>query len=76
MLTCQHIPSRSPLKKDNDVLEMGRSRCRVGVVSAPEMAPRKTPGERRKNVGKTPMKRQKNVDVEFASFIVDVVLFI
>ena len=63
---------------------MRESRRRVGVVSAPEMAPRGTPGKRWENAGNTPeesretsIKRQGNVDVKVASFIVDVVfLFI
>ena len=67
MLTDQHIPILSPLKKDYDVLKMGRSRRRVGVVSAPEVAPRETPGLRQE----TPRKRQEIVNEEFAGFIAD-----
>ena len=76
MLTDQHIPLLSPLKKDYDVLKMGRSRRRVDVVSAPEMEPRETPGERQQEVGKKPKKRPGRLEVVIASNIENVVFII
>ena len=58
---------------------MRESRRRVGVVSAPEMAPQERQESARGKSGNangTPQKRQGNVDVEFVSFIVDVVFII
>ena len=58
---------------------MWRSRRRFGVVSAPEMAPQERQENAKGksgNANRTPQKRQGNVDVEFASFIVDVVFII
>ena len=46
------------MKRDIDVLKMDRVRRRVGVVSAPEVAPRentaRTPEERQENANETP----------------------
>ena len=71
MLTWPTYTSVSPLRKDKDVLKMGRSRRRVGARNGTTRNAGKTPGERRESANGT----LRN-DVDIASFIVDVVFII